>query len=437
MTEALHSQAQLPIFSKMGGISEFCHILRINRIFTIVVITLCKSLHHIMRLLGRNGEALPGKLAQILCPDILRRMAEGIHCVCVTGTNGKTTTVQMLSKLMKKRFGEDLMENILGVNLPQSITFEFIHNTDCLGRMKCHYAVIECDEDFMPVVCRAVKPEIIVMTNLSEDQVSRFSSVDYVFRRIRSGLEACGGYAVFCANADDMYASRLATEYAGKTLLFGKAGGKGKDLCVSWDGTSFEMTEDGFSYSLIVEGEGTMKVESSIPGTFNVYNAMAALVATKALGMRAGDYAPYLKDVLPAANRMEAFTIDGIPMRMALVKNRASFDVMAEYAASLKYDISIVLAQAAELPDDMNNDWVEHLDLSALERASHIKKIFFTGKTADVWYKHFADYGFGADRIVLIKDNDLLMAAIGRVGLPVMWLPCYSESIRLRKVLGI
>lgn len=81
-----------------------------NRIYTFVIITLCKSLHLLMRLLGRNGEALPGMLALKLYPGILSRMAEGMHCVCVTGTNGKTTTVQMLSKLMNERYGEDLMK---------------------------------------------------------------------------------------------------------------------------------------------------------------------------------------------------------------------------------------------------------------------------------------------------------------------------------------
>lgn len=404
-----------------------------NRIYTFVIITLCKSLHLLMRLLGRNGEALPGMLALKLYPGILSRMAEGMHCVCVTGTNGKTTTVQMLSKLMNERYGEDLMKNTLGVNLPQSITFEFIRNTDFLGRMKCHYAVIECDEDFMPVVCRAIRPKTIVMTNLSEDQVSRFPSVEYVFGRIRSGLEACGGATVLCANADDKYASRLASEYAGKTLLFGKADGNGNDLCVSWDGMVSEETEDSFSYSLAVKGEGKMNLGSSIPGTFNVYNAMAALAAIKALGMRTSDYVPYLKDVLPTANRMETFTVDGIPMRMALVKNRASFDVMADYVASLEYDVAIVLAQAAELPDDMDTGWVERLDLSVLKGASHIKKIFFTGKTAEIWYDHFAELGFNADRIALIQGNYSLISAIRELHLPVMWLPCYSESIRLRK----
>lgn len=401
-----------------------------NRIYTFVIITLCKSLHLLMRLLGRNGEALPGMLALKLYPGILEKLSENLHCICVTGTNGKTTTVHLLSELLKRKFGDELLQNIPGGNLPQSITFELISNTDAFGRMKCRYAVIECDEDFMPTVCKALRPEILVMTNLGEDQDSRFPSVEYVFGRIKSGLEACGGSTLLCANADDIYASRLASEYGGTTLLFGKTG---KDLCVSWDGTIIKMAENGFSYSLSVEGEGTMKVESSIPGTFNVYNAMAALAAIKALGMRTSDYVPYLKDVLPTANRMETFTVDGIPMRMALVKNRASFDVMADYVASLEYDVAIVLAQAAELPDDMDTGWIERLDLSVLKGAPHIKKIFFTGKTAEIWYDHFAELGFNADRIALIQGNYSLISAIRELHLPVMWLPCYSESIRLRK----
>lgn len=408
-----------------------------NKVFTIVTVSLSKALHLFLRLLGRNGDALPGKFALKLYPGILREMAEGMHCLCVTGTNGKTTTVHMLSELMKKRFGEDMMENTFGVNLPQSITYEFIRNTDCLGRMKYHYAVLECDEEFMPEVCRAVRPEVIVMTNLGEDQLDRFSSLEYVYEHIRSGLEACDGFAVLCANADDAYASRLASEYGGKTLLFGKAGGNGGNLCVSWDGTVSDKTEDGFSYSLDVESEGAVTADSSIPGIFNVYNAMAALAAVKAFGMAACDYVPYLKDILPAANRMEAFTIDGIPMRMSLVKNMSSFDVMVDYVASLEYDMVIVLAQAAELPDDMSFEWIGHLDLSALKEVAHIKRIFLTGKMAQAWYNHFAESGFDAEKVVLIRDNSLLMDALREARLPVMWLPCYSESVRLRKYLKL
>ncbi len=401
------------------------------------VVCLCRILHLLLKLIGRKGDTLPGYIAMKLYPGILEKLSENLHCICVTGTNGKTTTVHLLSELLKREFGDKLLQNTPGINLPQSIAFELIRNTDLLGRMKCRYAVIECDEDFMPTVCNAIRPEIVVMTNLGEDQVSRFPSVEYVYGRIESGLEACGGSASLCANANDTYASRLASEYAGKTLLFGNTGGNGKDLCVSWDGTVSDVTEDGFSYCLSIEGEGTVEVVSSIPGTFNVNNAMAAFTAIKAMGMNTIDFAPHLKDVLPVASRMETFSIDDIPMRMALVKNKTSFDVMAEYVASLKYDMAIVLAQAAELPDDMFTDWIGKTDLSVLKGASHIKKIFITGGTGYLWYEHFIRSGFDTERVALLMGVSQLVSAIREIRLPAIWLPCYSESIRLRKILRV
>lgn len=404
---------------------------------TFCVVCLCRILHLLMRTIGRKGDTLPGYIALKLYPGILEKLSENLHCICVTGTNGKTTTAHLLSELLKRKFGNDLLQNTLGVNLPQSITFELIRNTDFLGRMKCHYAVIECDEDFMPTVCKAVKPEIVVMTNLEEDQVSRFPSMEYVYGRIKLGLEACGGAALLCANADDTYASRLASEYGGRTLLFGKIGGNDKDLCVSWNGIASDMTEDGFSYSLDVAEECTVKASSSIPGTFNVFNAMAALTAIKAMGMSIIDFASYLKDVLPATSRMETFTIDDIPMRVALVKNKASFDVMADYVASQRCDMAIILAQAAELPDDMFTDWIGKTDLSVLKSADHIKKIFITGKTGYLWYEHFIQSGFDTERVALLTGAKQLVSAIRKSGLPAIWFPCYSESVRLRKVLDL
>ena len=46
----------------------------------LLIITISKFLHFLLRCVGRNGDALPGMLALKLCPGILGRMAEGMHC---------------------------------------------------------------------------------------------------------------------------------------------------------------------------------------------------------------------------------------------------------------------------------------------------------------------------------------------------------------------
>ena len=61
----------------------------------VLAIICCKLIRLALRLLGRGGTALPGKVALRICPDMLSRLARGVTVAVVTGTNGKTTTCQI------------------------------------------------------------------------------------------------------------------------------------------------------------------------------------------------------------------------------------------------------------------------------------------------------------------------------------------------------
>ena len=51
-----------------------------------------------IRLLGRGGTDLPGRIALKLCPNLLGVLAKNVTTVIVTGTNGKTTTSRMIEQ---------------------------------------------------------------------------------------------------------------------------------------------------------------------------------------------------------------------------------------------------------------------------------------------------------------------------------------------------
>ena len=69
-----------------------------NTLQTILGTCACKLTRNALRLMGRGGTALPGKVAMKLAPNILTRASEGMEVIVVTGTNGKTTTARMLSE---------------------------------------------------------------------------------------------------------------------------------------------------------------------------------------------------------------------------------------------------------------------------------------------------------------------------------------------------
>ena len=64
--------------------------------FTILV---CKILRFIGKLAGK-GSSLPGQIALKLCPDILSRVKLPEYIIAVTGSNGKTSTVEMIAHIL-------------------------------------------------------------------------------------------------------------------------------------------------------------------------------------------------------------------------------------------------------------------------------------------------------------------------------------------------
>ena len=66
----------------------------------LLAILVCRALTLIGRLVGK-GTSLPGKYALKVCPDILSRIRKPEMIVAVTGSNGKTSTVEMIASVLK------------------------------------------------------------------------------------------------------------------------------------------------------------------------------------------------------------------------------------------------------------------------------------------------------------------------------------------------
>ena len=60
----------------------------------------CKLGRFVGKLVGK-GSSMPGKFALKICPDILRRVQLPPHIIAVTGSNGKTSTVEMIATVLR------------------------------------------------------------------------------------------------------------------------------------------------------------------------------------------------------------------------------------------------------------------------------------------------------------------------------------------------
>ena len=69
-----------------------------KKFFTILI---CKILRFAGKLIGK-GSSKPGQVALKLCPDILSRVQLPPYIIAVTGSNGKTSTVEMIAHILTK-----------------------------------------------------------------------------------------------------------------------------------------------------------------------------------------------------------------------------------------------------------------------------------------------------------------------------------------------
>ena len=107
-----------------------------------------KATYKILKMSGKNGTALPGKVSIKIEPNLLSEM--GNKCdriIIVTGTNGKTTINNLLNHVLKGQY-KNIASNLNGSNLISGVVTPFIVNKQ--DRYDC--GVFEADEGTVPKV---------------------------------------------------------------------------------------------------------------------------------------------------------------------------------------------------------------------------------------------------------------------------------------------
>ena len=69
-----------------------------------------------LKITRHNGTDFPGSLAVKLCPDFLKYIGKPEHIIAVTGTNGKTTTNNLLCAALERE-GHTVVCNHTGSNM--------------------------------------------------------------------------------------------------------------------------------------------------------------------------------------------------------------------------------------------------------------------------------------------------------------------------------
>lgn len=178
-------------------------------------------------------------------------------------------------------------------------------------------------------------------------------------------------------------------------------------------------------------------VRIGLPALYNIYNAAAALTAYSAAGLPMQEILDALADVHSSFGRMEAFCINGVQIRVILVKNPAGCSQALDYLCSLGEPFRVALGLNDRDADGHDISWIWDVDYEKLCSQSRIRGFYVWGDRAEDMQLRLKYAGADTGRIRLISGGDRksLVARICHGRTPVYILPNYTAMLPLRDAL--
>ena len=150
-------------------------------------IFLTKSTKALMRILNKPATYFPGYLAEKLDKDILKNLDTPNKIYGITGTNGKTTSSNILADTLDN-LGVSYISNRAGANVKVGIISSLLDANKLFGGNNKEAAVLEIDELWTKKVLKDVKLTSLTITNLSQDYYERNANIFYVRKRIEQAI---------------------------------------------------------------------------------------------------------------------------------------------------------------------------------------------------------------------------------------------------------
>jgi UDP-N-acetylmuramyl tripeptide synthase len=337
-----------------------------------------------IRATGRGqGATLPGKLAEWSAPGITRRRTAALdRVVLVSGTNGKTTTTAMLTATLAAD-GRRLASNASGSNLYRGLT------TALLGAgPQTQDAVLEVDEAVLPRAIDDLRPDLVVLLNLSRDQLDRHHEVQRLAEGWRAAVGRLPAGATVVADWADPKVA-WAAEAGPRTVLVrlqGRTLGRDGVSCPACGGLlsqadsgryrcqrcgwspappTVEVERQGHEISLHGFGiSSRARLAVATPGY--ALDAAAAWAAGIWLGADPGCSVAAIARLGIVQDRYADVLWRGIPLRLLLAKNPAGWDEALSAAADPGR--TAIVAVNGDGPDGRDTSWLWDVDMGRLRQ---------------------------------------------------------------------
>lgn len=364
-----------------------------------------KIIYKLLKLTGKRGGSLPGKIAIKICPDLLKYFTYPKTTILVTGTNGKTSTTNMIAQIFAKT-GQKTITNSRGDNIINGISSLLIKNSALNFKVNAKILVLEVDELTLAKYLPMINSSDVVVTNFFRDQLDRSGEMETIITKIELALQNYTGRLFL--NQDDPNVKRLLLKAkANQIISFGldlksdktqkdAQEGKfcpvckapivyeshvyshlGKYACKNCD---FGWSEPEF-YAKNIDLQ-KMNVNGqdyyfSFDATYHVYNTLCAVAVAKTYAIETDLINAVTKNFALGIGRMEKITIAGRALLLNLVKNPTGTNEIIKYIEKHQGKKALLLLLNDNHADGTDVSWIWDVNFEDL---TDVEKIITTGK---------------------------------------------------------
>ncbi len=428
----------------------------------ILAIIVCKILRKIGKLIGK-GSSLPGKFALKICPDVLSRVKLPENIIAVTGSNGKTSTVEMMAHILREN-GKKVIYNTEGSNQIEGVTTFVLANSSLFGKVRGDVMLIESDERYAKYTFNYITPTYYVITNLYRDQLTRNGHPMWVYGEIEKSIKE-GSRLVL--NADDPLVSlfgkdkedtiyfgadKLATdsdtftsvyndgvycpvchapmEYT--TYHYNHIGHYNCEVCgYKRQNTAFTVTDanldDGY---LVINGE--YKIDLALKSLYNIYNILAAFTACSLVGVESEKIAQTINNYVLKNGRVTTFNLgkrQGV-LLTSKHENSISYDQSLKLASDDKdgCDVVIIVDAISRKYFTSDTSWLYDIDFHLLA-SDNVKRIILAGAYAFDLAARFSYINIYDGKITVTESIEKAVGLLGTEDTEKIYvITCFSDK---------
>ncbi|MBR2826888.1 MAG: DUF1727 domain-containing protein [Erysipelotrichaceae bacterium] len=400
-----------------------------------LTILICKLLRFMAKLIGR-GSSLPGAIALKLYPSILSQIKLPETVIAVTGSNGKTSTVEMIANVIEKA-GKTVAYNREGSNQIEGVTTLIIADCTLGGKMRSEVLLLESDERYARHTFKYFHPKYYIINNLYRDQLTRNGHPEWVYDVIGQSiyddmtlvingddpLVTRFGYHrdnVFYFGADHLKEDKTVNDsiyddgkycpvcYHPMKYDYYHYNHIGSYHCTHCDyhrpETRWTLTEADLEKGYIVI-DNEYKIELSFTSIYHCYNTLAAFAACDLAGIDRSIIARELSSYSLHSGRIQKFELGKIRGTLLASKheNSISYDRSIDVAITNpdKVNVMIIVDAVSRKYFTSETSWLWDIDF---EKLSSVNRIILAGRYCNDLAVRFEFTGIPADRISLFVD---------------------------------